>query len=153
MTDARPSRFVGRSILRREDQRLLIGQGQFIADIVLPRMLHAVFVRSPVAHGRIRAVDISRAASAPGVVLVLSGAELARLLPPVPDAQLSLPSKWRAQVEHKLHNSQPANSIAAPNLCASAPTISASYDLTALIVTEHLEHQVLVTIFESPATR
>src|SRR5690349_13806028 len=106
MTNARRSRFVGRSILRREDQRLLTGQGQFIADIVLPRMLHAVFVRSSVAHGRIRAVDISRAASAPEVVLVLSGAELARLLPPVPDAQLSLPSKWRAQVEHKLHNPQ-----------------------------------------------
>jgi aerobic carbon-monoxide dehydrogenase large subunit len=106
MTDARRSRFVGRSILRREDQRLLTGQGQFIADIVLPRMLHAVFVRSPIAHGHIRAVDISRAASAPEVVLVLSGAELARLLPPVPDAQLSLPSKWRAQVEHKLHNPQ-----------------------------------------------
>src|SRR5205814_7282197 len=75
-------------------------------DIVLPRMLHAVFVRSAVAHGRIRAVDISRAAAAPGVVLALSGAELAQLLPPVPDAQLSLPSKWRAQVEHKLHNPQ-----------------------------------------------
>jgi carbon-monoxide dehydrogenase large subunit len=38
--------------------------------------------------------------------MVLSGAELARLLPPVPDSQLSLPSKWRALVEHKLHNPQ-----------------------------------------------
>jgi len=106
MTDARQNRFVGRSILRREDQRLLRGQGQFIADIALPRMLHAVFVRSPVAHARIRAVDVSRAASAPGVALALSGPELARLVPPVPDAQLSLPSKWRALVEHKLHNPQ-----------------------------------------------
>ncbi|HXP73468.1 MAG TPA: xanthine dehydrogenase family protein molybdopterin-binding subunit [Stellaceae bacterium] len=106
MTDSLQARFVGRSVLRREDRRLLTGQGQFIADIVLPRMLHAVFVRSPVAHARIRAVDISRAASAPGVALALSGAELARLLPPVPDSQLSLPSKWRALVEHKLHNPQ-----------------------------------------------
>src|SRR5215470_16933758 len=106
MTDGRQARFVGRSILRREDQRLLRGQGQFIADIVLPRMLHAVIVRSSIAHARIRAVDVSRAASAPGVVLALAGAELARLLPPVPGAQLSLPSKWRARVEHKLHNPQ-----------------------------------------------
>jgi len=52
--------YVGRSLLRREDRRLLTGQGQFIADLVLPRMLHAVLVRSPVAHARIRAVDLSR---------------------------------------------------------------------------------------------
>jgi len=106
MADTRHTGFVGRPILRREDQRLLTGKGQFIADMVLPRMLHAVFVRSPVAHARVRAVDVSRAAAAPGVALAMSGAELARLLPPAPDAQLALPSKWRALVEHKLHNPQ-----------------------------------------------
>ncbi|MGH7123970.1 MAG: xanthine dehydrogenase family protein molybdopterin-binding subunit, partial [Stellaceae bacterium] len=106
MTNQHPSRYVGRPILRREDQRLLTGQGQFVADIVLPRMLHAVFVRSSVAHARVRAVDVSRAAAAPGVVLALNGAELARWVPPAPDAQLSLPSKWRTQVEHTLQNPQ-----------------------------------------------
>src|SRR5262249_57549790 len=106
MTDTHRARFVGRPILRREDQRLLTGQGQFIADIVLPRMLHAVFVRSPLAHGRIRRVDVARAAAAPGVALAMSGAELARLLPPEPDAQLALPSKWRTLVEPKLPNPQ-----------------------------------------------
>ena len=60
--------YIGRSLRRREDRRLLTGQGQFVADLVLPRMLHAVFVRSPVAHARIRSVDLSRAAAAPGVV-------------------------------------------------------------------------------------
>ena len=40
-------RFVGRSMLRREDHRLLTGHGQFVADLVLPRMLHAVFVQQP----------------------------------------------------------------------------------------------------------
>ena len=98
--------FVGRSIPRREDHRLLTGRGQFIADLELPDMLHAVFVRSPVAHARIRSVDLSRAAAAPGVAYVLSGAELARLLPPVPDTQLSLPSKWTTQVQHKFINPQ-----------------------------------------------
>ncbi|HKX10920.1 MAG TPA: xanthine dehydrogenase family protein molybdopterin-binding subunit [Stellaceae bacterium] len=106
MTNQHSSRFVGRPILRREDQRLLTGQGQFVADMVLPRMLHAVFVRSTVAHARVRAVDVSRAAAAPGVVLALNGAELARELPPAPDAQLALPSKWHTQVEHTLHNPQ-----------------------------------------------
>src|SRR5262245_54061807 len=98
--------FVGRSIPRREDRRLLTGRGQFIADLALPQMLHAAFVRSPVAHARIRSVDLSRAAAAPGVAYVLGGAELAPLLPPVSDTQLSLPRKWTAQVQHKFINPQ-----------------------------------------------
>jgi aerobic carbon-monoxide dehydrogenase large subunit len=106
MTAHRPGRFVGQSILRREDQRLLTGQGQYVADLVFPRMLHVAFVRSPVAHARIRSVDVSRAAAAPGVALVMSGAELLKLLPPVPDTQLSLPAKWKTDVRHKLHNPQ-----------------------------------------------
>src|SRR5579864_1285078 len=66
--------YIGRSLKRREDQRLLTGQGQFVADLVRPRMLHAVFVRSPLAHARIREVDLRRAAAAPGVAIALSGA-------------------------------------------------------------------------------
>src|SRR3954453_14995938 len=98
--------FVGRSVLRREDKRLLTGRGQFIADLVLPHMLHAVFVRSQVAHARIRSVDLTEAAMAPGVVHVIDGAELLRRLPPVPDAQLALPKKWTSSVQHGFHNPQ-----------------------------------------------
>jgi aerobic carbon-monoxide dehydrogenase large subunit len=100
--------YVGRSLLRREDRRLLIGQGRFIADLVLPRMLHAVFVRSPLAHARIRNVDLTHAAAAPGVALALNGADLLQMLPPVPEGQISLPSKWTTHVQHKFLNpSQP----------------------------------------------
>jgi aerobic carbon-monoxide dehydrogenase large subunit len=98
--------FVGRSLLRREDRRLLTGEGQFVADLELPRMLHVAFVRSQLAHARIRSVDLSQAAAAPGVALALSGADLRRLLPPVPDTQLSLPSKWTTLVQHEFHNPQ-----------------------------------------------
>jgi aerobic carbon-monoxide dehydrogenase large subunit len=98
--------YVGRSLLRREDRRLLTGQGQFIADLVLPRMLHAVLVRSPVAHARIRAVDLSRTSTAPGVVLALNGTDLLQLLPPVPEGQISMPSKWTSVVQHKFLNPQ-----------------------------------------------
>jgi len=103
MSDTGP-RYVGRSLLRREDRRLLIGQGQFVADLVLPRMLHAVLVRSPVAHAKIRAVDLSRAAAAPGVAAALNGADLLQMLPPVPEGQISLPKKWTTVVQHKFHN-------------------------------------------------
>ena len=102
------SPFVGRSLPRREDRRLLTGRGQFIADLDLPHMVHAVFIRSPVPHARIVSVDLSRAGAAPGVICALSGTELARLLPPVPDTQLSLPSKWAKQVEHRFINPQQA---------------------------------------------
>src|SRR5262245_53262587 len=76
---AMTERYVGQSLARREDRRLLTGSGQFIADLVLPGMLHAVFVRSQVAHARIRKVEVSRAAAAPGIAYVLTGAELQRL--------------------------------------------------------------------------
>ena len=98
--------YVGRSLLRREDRRLLTGQGQFIADLALPRMLHAVLVRSPVAHARIRSVDLSHAATMPGVMLALNGADLLQLLPPVPEGQISMPSKWTSVVQHKFLNPQ-----------------------------------------------
>jgi carbon-monoxide dehydrogenase large subunit len=98
--------YVGRSLLRREDKRLLTGQGQFIADLVLPRMLHAVLVRSPVAHARIRSVDLSRAQAAPGVVEALNGSDLLQLLPPVPEGQISLPPKWTSVIQHKFLNPQ-----------------------------------------------
>jgi aerobic carbon-monoxide dehydrogenase large subunit len=105
MNDIGPP-YVGRSLLRREDRRLLTGRGQFIADLVLPRLLHAVLVRSQVAHGRIRSVDLARAAAAPGVVLALNGADLLQLLPPVPEGQISMPSKWTTAIQHKFLNPQ-----------------------------------------------
>src|SRR5437660_10326598 len=103
MSDRGPP-YIGRSLLRREDRRLLIGQGQFVADLVLPRMLHAVFVRSPLAHARIRGVDLSPAAAMPGVLLALNGADLLQMLPPVPEGQISLPRKWTTVVQHKFLN-------------------------------------------------
>src|SRR3984893_16348222 len=106
MNDPNKTSFVGRSMPRREDQRLLTGRGQYIADLDLPHMLHAAFVRSPHAHARIKAIDISRAATAPGVAFVLTGPELVRELPPVSDTQLALPSKWTALVQHKFINPQ-----------------------------------------------
>jgi aerobic carbon-monoxide dehydrogenase large subunit len=106
MDQANDDRFIGKAMPRREDARLLTGRGQFVADLKLPGMLHAVFVRSRVAHGRIRSVDLSSAAAARGVVLAMSGADLLQLLPPVPDTQLSLPRKWTTQVQHTFLNPQ-----------------------------------------------
>src|SRR5262249_41420027 len=106
MTETGHAPFVGRPLPRREDRRLLTGRGQYVADLDLPHMLHAVFVRSQIAHARIRSVDLSRAAAAPGVAYARTGGALMRTRPPVPDTQLSLPRKWTAFVQHRFHNPQ-----------------------------------------------
>ena len=67
---------------RREDPPLVTGGALYSADLVPPGTLHAVFVRAPLAHGRILAVDPAPAAGLPGVVGVFSAADLD--LPPMP---------------------------------------------------------------------
>src|SRR5690349_19449475 len=100
--------YVGRSLLRREDRRLLRGEGQFVADLVLPGMLHAGLVRSPLAHARIRHVDLTRARAMPGVAPAVAGAGLLQVPPPVPEGQISPPAKWTTHIQPKfLHPQQP----------------------------------------------
>ena len=74
--EARPARYVGQSIQRVEDPRLLAGKARFLDDIALPGMLHASFVRSPHAHARVTAIDTSAALALDGVVAVFTGADL-----------------------------------------------------------------------------
>ncbi|PYN98076.1 MAG: xanthine dehydrogenase [Candidatus Rokuibacteriota bacterium] len=100
MPDPASSGYVGQSVLRREDRRLLTGRGVFVADLALPGMLHAAIVRSPFAHARIVSVDMSAAAAIPGVVLTLTGEQLRQALPPVSDQQVSVPNLWRRAVKH-----------------------------------------------------
>jgi carbon-monoxide dehydrogenase large subunit len=74
--------WTGQEIRRVEDVRLLTGAGRFVDDLVLPeapRMLHLVAVRSPVAHARVRGIDVTAARAAPGVRAVLTRADLAGL--------------------------------------------------------------------------
>jgi carbon-monoxide dehydrogenase large subunit len=68
---------IGQPVRRKEDARLLTGRGRFGDDLVLPRQVHAAFVRSPHAHARIVAVDKTAALVAPGVLAVLTGADYA----------------------------------------------------------------------------
>ena len=72
------------TLLRREDARLLRGAGQFVGDLQPPGLLHAVFVRSAHAHGRVLAVQADAARALPGVVAVFTEADLPGLpMPPV----------------------------------------------------------------------
>jgi aerobic carbon-monoxide dehydrogenase large subunit len=83
-------RYTGASIKRSEDPRILTGAGRYVDDIKLPGMLHAAFVRSPLAHARVLSVDVSAARALPGVVAVFTGAELEAMTVPGPDALMAL---------------------------------------------------------------
>src|SRR5436190_14938425 len=84
MQDVLPTlnpQLVGARVPRVEDPRLLTGRGRFVADIPLPGMLHAAFVRSTLAHGKIQSVDVSEAKAHPGVHGVWTGSELQAAIP------------------------------------------------------------------------
>ena len=74
------ARFVGQRVARHEDARFLTGRGRYVDDIVVPGTLHAAFLRSDVARGRITSLDTSKAAGMAGVVAVLTGVDLDPLL-------------------------------------------------------------------------
>ncbi len=72
----RPRGPIGQSVERPDANRLLAGCGMFVDDVQLPRMLHAAFLRSPYAHAEIHGFSLEAARAAPGVVAILTGADL-----------------------------------------------------------------------------
>src|SRR5271154_6882226 len=78
----RPNSYIGKSVPRPNLDRLLQGRGLYVSDMELPRMVHAVFVRSPHAHAKIVSIDTESAKNKPGVVAVVTGAELAGVITP-----------------------------------------------------------------------
>jgi carbon-monoxide dehydrogenase large subunit len=78
----RPNSYIGRSVPRPNLKRLAQGRGQYVSDVTLPRMAHVAYVRSPHAHAAIGAIDATAAKKAPGVIAVVTGVELAKVMTP-----------------------------------------------------------------------
>jgi carbon-monoxide dehydrogenase large subunit len=76
--------FVGQPIERLEDFRFVRGRGQYVDDLARKNMLHAAILRSAVAHGRIRTIDVSQAKNVSGVHAVITAADLGDRIPLVP---------------------------------------------------------------------
>lgn len=84
MTTGKREGYVGESLPRREDEALLRGTGRFIDDVEMPRnTIHLAFVLSPEPHARVKSVDVTAALALAGVIDVLSGSEVAKLLKPL----------------------------------------------------------------------
>ena len=76
--------YVGQSLKRFEDHRLLAGGSSYVDDMKLPGMVHALVLRSPHAHARIRSIDTSAASQSPGVVAVFTADDLASVVENMP---------------------------------------------------------------------
>jgi carbon-monoxide dehydrogenase large subunit len=78
----RPNSYIGRSVPRPNLARLTQGRAQFVSDVTLPRMAHVAFVRSPHAHAQIKKIVATEAKKAPGVIAIVTGPELAKIMTP-----------------------------------------------------------------------
>jgi len=78
----RPNSYIGRAVPRPNLARLTQGRAQYVSDVVLPRMVQVVYLRSPYAHARITRLDKTAAEKANGVIAVVTGPELAKVITP-----------------------------------------------------------------------
>ncbi len=78
------SQYVGARIKRIEDPKLIRGEGAFLDDLALGGLLHAVFIRSPHGHAKIRKVDLRRARAHPGVVTAVAAGDVQEIQRPLP---------------------------------------------------------------------
>jgi carbon-monoxide dehydrogenase large subunit len=111
----RPNSYIGRSVPRPNLDRLTQGRGQYVSDVVLPRMVHVAFLRSPHAHARVKTIEAGQAKSAPGVVAIITGAELAKVITP-----------WVGVLTHlKGIKSAPQHAIAVDRACWQGEAVCA----------------------------
>jgi aerobic carbon-monoxide dehydrogenase large subunit len=111
----RPNSYIGRTVPRPNLARLVQGRGAYVSDLVLPRMAHVAFVRSPHAHARIARIDAAAAKAVPGVIAVVTGAELAPHCAP-----------WIGVLTHlKGLKSAPQHAIAVDRACWQGEAVAA----------------------------
>jgi CO/xanthine dehydrogenase Mo-binding subunit len=111
----RPNSYIGKTVPRPNLERLMQGRGQYVSDMVLPRMAHVVFLRSPYAHAKIISIDATEAKAMPGVVAIVTGRELADVITP-----------WVGVLSHlKGLKSAPQHAIAVDRVCWQGEAVAA----------------------------
>ena len=117
---------IGAPVRRKEDFRFITGQGQYTDDVVRPGETRAVFVRSPHAHARIKKIDVAAAKAMPGVVDVLTGAQLAG------DKIGNLICGWM------IHSKDGSPMKMAPHPALAATTVNHVGDAVAVVIADTL---------------
>src|SRR6195256_4386327 len=90
--ERKPNAYIGSPVERIEDLRFLRGRGEYVDDLTREGLLHAVILRSSVAHGRIRSIDTAAARARPGVHAVITAADIGDPVPLIPMRQEPLPA-------------------------------------------------------------
>jgi aerobic carbon-monoxide dehydrogenase large subunit len=138
---------LSQSVPRTEDPRLLRGQGKYVDDFVLPRMAHAVFVRSPHAHADVKSIDVRAAAQMPGVLAVLTGADWAA--EGYGDFPIPMPRKRRDgsklfQPPHPAISQGPVRFVGEPVAMVVAENIEAAKDAAERVAVDYAPLPVLI---------
>ena len=148
---------IGSPVLRKEDLRLVVGKGQYGSDQLPERVAHAAFLRSPHAHARLVKLDASTARSAPGVIAVLTGADLlADGIKPIPhnpswdnmpDVILTFPPGFSIfTTDHMAMPAHVARHVGEPIALVVAETQTQARDAAESI---HVEWEVLPAVARS----
>ncbi|OOP62754.1 carbon monoxide dehydrogenase [Arthrobacter sp. SRS-W-1-2016] len=138
---------VGRARLRKEDAHLITGRSRYTDNMTLPGMLHVAMARSPFAHAKITSIDTSAAKSSPGVVAVLTGADVAA-------EQGSLPNAWPITPEQKApaHPAIAVDAVAFAGevvACIIARSAAAARDAVELVDVSYEELPVVLDLEEA----
>jgi aerobic carbon-monoxide dehydrogenase large subunit len=136
MSSTTTSRYIGQSLKRREDYKLLVGSGEYVADMVRSGMLFLVIVRSELPHAHIKAIDLSHALAHPRVVAAFAGTDL--------DGQWTtgLPCAWPVTEDMKEPDHWPlargkVRCVGDAVAVVVAETLTAAVDAAELIVVEY----------------
>jgi carbon-monoxide dehydrogenase large subunit len=129
----RPNSYIGKTVPRPNLDRLMQGRGLYVSDMELPRMAHVVFLRSPHAHARIMAIEVTAAKSLPGVIAVVTGKELAAVITP-----------WVGVLSHlKGLKSAPQSAIAIDRVCWQGEAVAAIVASSRAAAEDAAEHVVV----------
>ena len=111
----RPNSYIGKTVPRPNLDRLMQGRGLYVSDLELPRMAHVVFLRSPHAHARIARIEAADAKRTTGVVAIVTGTELSKIISP-----------WVGVLSHlKGLKSAPQHAIAVDRVCWQGEAVAA----------------------------
>src|SRR5436309_9322192 len=126
----RPNSYIGKTVPRPNLDRLMQGRGLYVSDMVLPRMAHVVFLRSPHAHAKIIKIDADAAKRTPGVIAIITGKELADVITP-----------WVGVLSHlKGLKSAPQSAIAIDRVCWQGEAVAAIVATSRAAAEDAAEH-------------
>ncbi|TMJ10262.1 MAG: xanthine dehydrogenase family protein molybdopterin-binding subunit [Bacillati bacterium ANGP1] len=136
------SRALGARIKRREDPRLITGTATYVDDIMLPGLLHVIFVRSPHAHAKVTAIDTEAARRAPGVAVVWTGEDVATRCGPLPIGprirDMKVPKRYPLVIDGVVrHVGDPVAVVVATDLAAArdaADLVEVTYEPLAAVI-------------------